>query len=398
MKVELIQSNKMQRIKNSLFLAAYTIWMLRAFLNTTFFYSAPWFQWWKESALSATLFVCLACVVFDFSFEIREVGILFLVCLMYWVSYATGSHGFAVSIVLMYAARRVAFDQIAKWTVVLQTTLLVFVVTSSLLGVIENHIFVQAENRVRYGLGFLYCSYTSHYLLLFFMLYLVLQKKILWFQMILLLLVNAVGFIATDTKTDIISLALMGVMTFILRAIYQKKRILRGISYVAFSIPFVFWMLSLWVCSAYDFASPMWQRLDGILNQRVKLGYHALQMYPIRMFGQKIKWVGGSAMVKDPSLVYNYVDNNYVTVTLQMGAVLAFFMCFLYGRAIYLSIQKKQLALAAALFVFMVIGLVNPEMRNLLYNTFWLVLLKPSEQFETIESWIPREKREKRDG
>lgn len=376
MKVEQIQSDKVQRIRNGLFLAAYSIWMLRAFFNTTYFYSAPLFVRFEEYALNVSVFLGLLCLVPDFEFRIKEIAGVFLGCLLFWCAYANGSQGVAVSVVLICAARRVPFRKIAKWTVVMLGCLLTFVVVSSLLGVVENHVFVQEGGRTRYGLGFLYCSYASHYLLLFFMLYFVLRKQVRLYEVGLLLVLNIAGYAVTDTKTDMISLAMMLAVMLVLKGFEKKERIRRWISYLAFLVPFFFCGVSMFVGQMYRSDSPVWQKMDAVLNNRLWLSAQALEIYPIPLFGQKIKWVGGSAKLKNPDLVYNYVDNNYITVVLQMGVLFAFFMCLFYGRAAYAAIRDGKIALAAALIVFMVVGLVNPEMRNLLYNTFILVLAK----------------------
>lgn len=392
--MEQIQSKKIADIRNGLFLAAYTIWIVRAFFNTTFFYENPLFVGFRKYALDGVIYICLLCVILDFAFELKEVALMFLICLLFCIARANGAGSLAVALLLIYAARYVPFRMIIKWSVALEAVLLTFVVTSSLLGIIENYKYVQGGTRVRYALGFVYCSYASHYLLLFFMLYFVVRKRIRWFEIALLLVLNGIGYMATDTKTDIISLVLMLAGTVILRLLYHRKKVLRWVSYGTIAVPFLFWGISMWAGKAFNMAVPVWQKANQFLNGRLQLSSDALQTYPIHLFGQKIQWVGGSAKMKDPSLVYNYVDNNYLSVTLQLGVVFAFCMCLVYGRAMYISIQKNQLALATGLFVFVVIGLVNPEMRNLLYNTFLLVLLKPAEQFEEIESWQPREKKE----
>lgn len=383
------QEKIIQIANNSFFFAAYTIWMFRAFFNTTYFYQASWLERFNLHALDAVWVLCVFCIVLQFRFEWKELLLLFLVMSSYWICNATGVVSFSVAVFLIYAARGISFRKIAIWTVVMQACLLAFVVTCSLTGVIENHIFWQYgvnDVRCRYGLGFLYCSYTSHYLLLFLMLYLVVRKRVRWYEMVLLLGLNIAGFLATDTKTDMLSLALMCATVVILKFLCIKKVDLRKISYLAFSVPFLFWVASFVMAKLYDPTSANWIKLNRILSDRLLLSHQALVDYPIHLFGQKIKWVGGSAMIKDPTQIYNYVDNNYISVMLQRGVLFTFLMCLSYGRALYISIKKNQLAMAAGLFVFTVVGLVNPEMRNLLYNTFMLVLLKSEKQFEELET------------
>lgn len=373
---------KIPKCRNILFLIAYTIWMVRVFFNTTYFYTAPMFVTFKEYAFDAVLLICLFCIVLDFEVKIREIVLLFAVCFFYCICRANGAVSFSGAFVLIYAARKVEFEKIAKWTCVLMGALFCFVVGASFLGVIENHVFIQEAGRTRYGLGFVYCSYASHYLLLFFMLYFVLRKRIRWYEVLLLIAANVLGFMATDTKTDMISLVLMLATMLILHMFREKKRWRNVFSGVVFLLPFLFWGISIYTAKKFTWLSEDWASLNQMLNGRLDLGNKALAEYPLRLFGQKISWVGGSAMIKNPTKVYNYVDNNYLAVTLQMGVLFAFFMCLVYARAACLAIQKNQIAIAAGLIVFMVVGLVNPEMRNLLYNTFVLVLLKSAKDFE----------------
>lgn len=385
-----MKTQRTQTIRDVLFLTAYTFWLSRSFFRTTYFGEMPVVVWIVENALYAVILLCFTAIALDFRFTAKEVAGMAVTTLMFWLAYSSGAKAIAVAVILVFAARNVSFRRIMQWSVGVISVWLAAVVGSSLLGVIDNAVFVQYGNRVRYALGFVYCSYASHYLLLIFMLYLVLRRRIRWYEVTGLLLLNMAGYWATDTKTDILSLLLMAVLTLVFRLLRNKKTVLKLCAYIGFLLPFGFWGLSYYTAAEFKAENPFWAKLNFALNQRLLFGQRALEEYPIRLLGQKIRWVGGSAMAKDSTLTYNYVDNNYLASMLQMGVVFTFIMCLAYGRAAYVAIQKQQFALAAAVIVFMVIGLINPEMRNLLYNTFLLVLMKPTDMFAGIESWKPR--------
>ena len=199
------QEKKIQIVKRVFFYVAYTGWMLRAFLNTTFFYSSSFARNWNEIALDIVVFLCVIMIAMDFRVCCKEIALLFVVCLCYWIANAVGSAGIGGALFLVYVGRNLPYRKIACYTMVLLGMLLLFTVASSWFGIIENHVFLQAEGRVRYGLGFLYCSYASHYLLLFFMLYFVVRKRVRWYEIVLLLVLNMLGYAMTDTKTDVLS-------------------------------------------------------------------------------------------------------------------------------------------------------------------------------------------------
>jgi len=107
---------------------------------------------------------------------------------------------------------------------------------------------------------------------------------------------------------------------------------------------------------------------------RIALMFWAWNEYGATWFGQRIKWIGASVLKDNPDLAYNYVDNAYVQAFFSYGTVFAVLLCLGWGIVLYRTMRKGQYVMASVILVVLIHGLINPQMIELAYNPFFLLL------------------------
>lgn len=83
---------------------------------------------------------------------------------------------------LLFCGRRVAFSEIAKVTVILQTVTTILIVTLSSLGLIDNVSNIRADGTTRISLGFAYVTFLSYIFLNIVLLWVWLRNKSMRFS------------------------------------------------------------------------------------------------------------------------------------------------------------------------------------------------------------------------
>lgn len=370
--------NKIKQFLQGTDILCYTalfIWLSFAFLRTTCFYEL----WGLKAYSKMTLYAVLFFLALDFAFcqkrETEDCLILFLCSLFVLLAYKRVSLLLAVSILILFSARRLSFQKLSKRLLLFYSFLVSLVVLCAAVGLIEDILFYEDMGaRVRHSLGFTYCSYSSHYILTITMLYLVVRESIRIWETLPALGVNAVAYYFTDTKTDLLLCILLLLMALLLGnrrgncLTKMWQRLLVG------SMPVFFLAGSYVMARIARFDAAIWCRLNELINGRLLLGQNAIEKYGVHFLGKKIKWVGVGQLVKKQDLVYNYVDNIYLQTLLAMGIVFTLLWCLLLGRSLAGSLYQGYRMRAVVVFVFLLHGLLDPQLRSLCYNPFLLLL------------------------
>ena len=361
---------------NTLYYSALFLWMTFSFIRTTCYYKL----WgWKNYAemMMALVLVLLA---LDFAFcQKKETEDCLWILLLYAIgilAYKRLSLQYAVSVMLLYPAKRISFQKLAKYILVFYTSMVGFTVLGAVFGWIEDVIFYEGD-RVRHSLGFTYCSYGNHYVLVSCMLYLVVRVSVKLWEVLPMLALNLMLYYFTDTKTDVLLCVLMLVLAVVFGNRGKRYRPRSWQIGIAGMIPLGFLVGSLIVVSDKLAFSPAWLKLNEMINGRLQLGYSALQQYKISLFGQKIKWIGVGQSLNNPDKVYNYVDNIYLQTLLSVGILFTVLMCLMLGRTLAGSIRQSYTMRAVVILVFLIHGLVDPQLRALGYNPFLLLAFSP---------------------
>lgn len=283
---------------------------------------------------------------------------------------------------LLFAASRFELRHVVKVCLVTVAACVVVVVALALLGVIQNYVFWRAATEPRYGLGFLYSTFLSHYYLNIVLMYAYIRRgRLRSWEMLAALVIDVVIFGATDSRNSfllvIFTLAILKGCQLVSARHKVPPAALRLMGQWSFLLLAV---ASAAVVVAYDPTSQAWARMNEISSNRVSQTRTAFETYGLTPFGQEIEFstnglVNEGGEIKKVSEYNaagdrNYVDSSYLNILLTKGVVtfaLVMGMATLGGAK---AARDGDWALCAVLFVVALHSVLDPQLINLPYSGF----------------------------
>ncbi|MBO4336653.1 MAG: hypothetical protein J5842_01095 [Lachnospiraceae bacterium] len=289
------------------------------------------------------------------------------------------------------AARNMDKDRIVRVVCIITVCSMLIIFASVLLGFIPSLTEESEILRNRMKLGYTYTSYSSHFMLFVTLMAMsAVKKPPVWLGLILIG-ANYVIYLMTDTRVDLL-LAVAGVLAaFLFSRIKLNDKYARVLAVLACLVPVFLLVISYAAQYFYDPADPVWIRLNEVFNSRLVLGHDMMMSTPHTLLGQKIKWITASRMsAKKP---YNYVDNFYLHCGLNQGILYLAFIVGGYAYALRSLVRQRKLAMASAVMVVLLHGLVDPQMGSLYWQPFiiFLALCFEEEDNKNICSMISGE-------
>lgn len=367
-----------QKLKNSekLFFVAYTIYLIIFLLSHTFY--------WKYFPEKTDRYVLLLCVMFLATSEIvsaRKINFRtmlgLIICLMLFIiTYSTNGNAVAGMIVFIYCARNIPFDKISKCTVWITSIMVAFIVISSWIGIIDNHV-EYSGGRIRQYLGFRYSLYSSA--LIYNITLLVVYSKNIYIKykdIVILFLLNYFFFYFTNSRLSFILAIVALVVAIVYKRAYERLHKMQFIykiqvfSYLICAI--VFYGLTVTYSSQI-----YWKKaINEFLGNRLLLGKTSLLQYGISLFGQQIPWVGNGLDVDGKRTMgsYLWVDCLYIQVLQRYGVVFLILFLLVLTLAMYNCYKQKKYFLMMMLSLVALHCMIDDLQLYLQYNTFWFAI------------------------
>lgn len=306
-----------------------------------------------------------------------------------FASIKTGDRTVLFAAAFVFAAKRRYLDNTLRIALAVQSALMIFVVGSSMTGIIPDLLIKRQETPIRHSLGFTYPSVCTAYFFFLLLLYLwtysekICKRDLLWIEII-----NCLIYLLTDTRI----IFLLG--TVLLAAAYffccrgaditwtrrrNKQRRAKGSSYRIYTILYDYFVVFLFFLYALmcmlDQASGGNSILDRILSGRLGLTVAAVKNYGIHLVADKIAWIGFGGTENTDALLaaYNFVDCSYAYILLSYG-VLIFLIVMIYLVLIQKYIRKKEGVWKSLLLIFIwSYCLLEPRLLEIQVNGFLLL-------------------------
>lgn len=280
----------------------------------------------------------------------------------------------------IYSARNIDMKKVMKTALILNIVMMLFIVISSMTGIIKNQVWYRPDSSVRYGVGYTFTTFISNY---FFHMVLIgiylkdfkkLDKKVEIIGYIVILLINYCIYKITDTKAVFYLMNLL-VVIYLLNKVIKKdlkdsfiKSNLCKYCFPLFTIgTFILTMI-------YNDSIPIFLKLNNILSGRLALGKNAIQIFGIKPFGQYIVWNNTWDNSLEVNWMYNYVDSSYINIMVNFGLVIMIIICigfFVVGKN---AILNNQEGLFIALLFLAIHSITEPQLIELGYNPFLLLI------------------------
>lgn len=226
--------------------------------------------------------------------------------------------------IAIVASKNINIKKIIYMQMVIMAIILLFTVTSSKYGIIQNFVSKsQYSGRIRNYLGFNYATFAPN--LFFHLTSLIIFFKGKSFNVLyygFLAGVNYFLYIQTDTKsafyiTNLMLILLYVSQVFQLEKHYSNKIFLNSEKYLVGIMS----ILSIFASIFYSPENKILYNIDKIVTNRLRLANFGIETYGITLFGQKINWItlDESKLIRND---YFFVDSSFVNILLSYGLVL----------------------------------------------------------------------------
>lgn len=277
-----------------------------------------------------------------------------------------------ISILLVIiSAYGIDIKKIIKNLLIMQFTMTLIIVSSSIFGLIQDYVIFRSDDDVsRHSLGFTYTTNLSQMVFFMSLIYLYIKKfKIEFPEILILQILNIFTYYLTDSKTEILGFEAI-VIVCILLNINLIKNIVPKLCNIATKLFIFIPILSLNLVFLYP-AGGMMNKIDSALSGRLSVQYDVISNGNIKLFGADIKMVGyglEDEMAYDVTKAYNYIDNDYIQVLVINGVVVAGSIVVL----IYITIRKldkeKNYNEIILIYTYLLFGVINPRIIELMYS------------------------------
>lgn len=191
--------------------------------------------------------------------------------------------------------------------------------------------------RIRYGLGFMWPAFGPHYFYSIVFTYIVLKDNLKILDYAILMSINILLFVLTDTKAVFAFTILILIIDILIK---RSDIIYRVFSYFTI-VSFTAFTTILYLCSKfYNEANLFLSKFNKILTGRLALTNIALEKWGIKLFGQTLRVENHNHGI-DSSLISMLIENGLV--------VFIICVCFMSYFA-YISYKTKNKSLVLAIF------------------------------------------------
>ncbi len=285
---------------------------------------------------------------------------------------------FACTFVYAFGARNIDFKKISRITIMVTLTLVVFVIASSMLGIINNYQGVQSGGtRLRYFLGFRYALNAPAMLLNVIMLYVFVKRdEGKYIEMTLFLIFAVVLYSYTDSRLTFG----LSIISLLIAAFCRKKKtdlsnliLLPKLLTLIFPLCFA---VSMWFAKHYSASVSWMKQLNTILGGRLRMGQSSINLYGTSLFGNPdIKWIGAglNAYGQQSTETYFYVDNMYIQLLQRYGILFMVLFLSLATLVVVRCYKRKDNLLVFMLTIVALHGLIDDGIIYVQMNTFWLL-------------------------
>ncbi len=302
--------------------------------------------------------------------------------------------------------RKMDISKLIKIAYYISTTVFLFTISLSLLGVIPNWTFSRVSI-TRNALGFIFATDCIGIYLSIVLMYLYIKRsEARIFDIILLEVINVFLYKATDGR---LSFALITILLAILatskliqfihnntknkytvaikrmsqqlqQKILQKHSIQTAFKVMCYTLPAALFIIYNSLTVAYMNNPYGMRKIDHLFSSRLKYTAQAYERYQVPLFGKNIVWQGWGGYgyadeVDVKNFEYNFVDSSYSRLIFDFGVIytIAILVAYTYCLTYYLK-KKDYWALLVIIFI-LIWSFIEPYIINITRNPLALLLI-----------------------
>lgn len=351
-----------------MYCTALFVWLFSAVMMTSNLGMSRLFK----AAEYAALGVCLLGELAAGRTDLKAVFVALALAAFAPLLYAHNGMGVLALAVFAYCGRRHDFGLLMMVSFAAVGAAFAIVVAGGLAGIIPST--VSTDARSRNSLGFGWVTFASHYYLNLVAMWLFLRRdRLRLLECALILVGDALVFLETNARNSFALVAALVVLAYALRRVRRVPAPLRAAFTGQFAACTAASAALLLCVNPYTVGG---SALNDLLSGRIVLTQQAFSTCDVMLLGQSVTWVTQSSVRSGQYdwSQYFYVDNSYLNLLLVQGVLVFVVVIALLTLASYRTAKGGDALLCIILLVFAVHSIVDPQLLDLNYCCFLLLL------------------------
>lgn len=360
-------------LNNYLFLLSFLIWCVINILRNTL-----WQIPLIESNFNIIKWVCLAILIVKECINVKVdysiISTLLLCVSAVIVAYNTKDISILITAAFIIEARNINFKDVLKVYALVTVVILIITIYASKHGVLETQYFLKNDGTPRYGLGFIYTTYSSQWLFFASASWISIRaKKISILELLIILGTNIYIYTQTITINPLICSLLLVSLVIILKL---DDKIIEN-KFIKFlgDNTFIIWSILIILLTTFYNRFGILKLVDKLVSNRLRLGNSGLTEYGVSFFGQDVVLSGSTfGLLEVLQTKYNYIDSAYVQIIVKYGLILLLYIMLGFRKVQKKLRAEKNYYMYIVLIVVSLQAMLDPQLIMLYYNPFILLL------------------------
>ena len=307
--------------------------------------------------------------------------VLFVIAMM--VTLLAKNNGIICTLIVLAALRKLDFEKLIKIAFKIFSVAFISTVALTLLRILPNWEFSRGI-LTRYSLGFDYAATgVSVYLVIIMMYFYIRKNNATYMELLVLELINIFVYRYTDGRlgfvliTLILFIQLFSKFEFIINT-FNSNFIQKTLKLICHTLPIILFVLYHLLIVMYASNSPIANKANKLLSNRIKLTYQAYRKYDVKLFGDDIKWyswAGYGYSETDEDYTYNLVDTAYSRMIFDYGLIFSVLLILGYREILIKNYNDKNYWLLFVIIFVLIWAFLEPIILNLGRNAFALALM-----------------------
>lgn len=316
--------------------------LLATFVGMRFLLSTMFTIYWPEYFYRTLLVIGITLVMLHLmtvkDMQKKEIAAMAIVTFVFLMSHYVSGYDFLVDLlILILGAYRVDFEKILKTYMAVWLVLMAITIVGALTGAAENLVYHQGENgeRTRMALGICYPTDFAAYVAYMMFAFVCLRDKyITYIEIGAMAVLAGVVYWITDARTDFIVMMILVIAVAATKFFSKKYKGMmkkRCVIAVCMALPAMVFIITVLLSLNFDYSNAPLVNLNAKMSGRLSLGKSALEVYPLKSFGQYV-YEHGAGGSTDYSGYYFFVDSSYLSIAIKYGL---FFLMLVWGDIVH---------------------------------------------------------------
>lgn len=363
------------------------VWLFcKILLTSQYGYGGGLFASLLRFGVYGGVFLCLFSELFVRSVNRNSLALIAVLAAFAVILLRVDGNDIISLLIIAFSSRRYQFRDILKIAMMVTLVSVLVVVGSFTVGVIGQAL---NDRRMIGSLGFGWTTFLSHYYLALVTGYSVLRgNRIKIFEIIIMILLDLSIWRFTGARNSAVLVLVFVAGVLAVKAGWIRKKGKSQAVLAAISFP-ICALLAGFLFIVIDPYTNFGVALDTLFTGRLALTHRAVDLYGIAPFGNVVTWVTNSSIVSGAyeSSQYLYVDSSYINILINYGWVFSLAVLASLSVVAYKATTYGGNLVGIALIIFAIHGIVDPQLLDLHYCVFLLLL---GNLFDSSKEWTMR--------